>query len=329
MIKRLSRFTTASAAMPLVWAGAAMAQTTPTASAVNEDTLLRALQTGESIGGRVSIPNAEAAALITPDNRLWANMHSGVLPVVFIIAILATLAVLVLFYLIRGRIRIEGGFSGRKILRFNMVERFAHWLVATTFIILALTGLNLILGRTVILPLLGENAFGTITAWGKVAHNYLAWPFMLGLVMVFLLWVIHNIPSKIDLEWIRKGGGLLKRGVHVPARKFNFGQKLVFWAVVIGGAIMSATGIMLLFPAEAGSAADWQFYQLVHAIVAAAMSALILGHIYIGTLGMEGAFDAMGNGEVDENWAREHHSLWVDEVKATQARNDARATPAE
>lgn len=319
----------AGSGLVLSWAGAALAQVNPTASSVNEEALLRALQSGEGVAGRVTIPNPDAGALIQPDNKIWAAMQGSTLHTLSIAAVLGTLALLVLFYLIRGRIRIDGGFSGRRILRFNSVERFAHWLLASTFIILALTGLNLIIGRTIILPLVGEGAFGTLTAWGKIAHNYLAWPFMAALIMVFLLWVIHNIPSRIDMEWIKQGGGLLKKGVHPPARKFNFGQKIVFWSVVLGGAAMSYTGVMLLFPAEAGSAADWQFYQVIHALVAAAMSALILAHIYIGSVGMEGAFDAMGTGEVDENWAKEHHSLWVEEVKGSKARNDAQVRPAE
>lgn len=310
-------------------AGAALAQINPTASAVQEEALLRALQSGEALSGRVSIPNDAAAALVVPDNKLWAAFQGGTLHTLSIVAVVGMIVLLALFYLIRGKIRIDAGPSGRRILRFNAVERFAHWMLASTFIVLALTGLNLIIGKSVILPVIGENAFGTLSAWGKLAHNYLAWPFMAALVLVFLLWVIHNVPSRIDWQWIRAGGGLLKKGVHPPARKFNAGQKLVFWVVVLGGAAMSWTGIMLLFPAEAGTAADWQFYQIIHALVAAGMSALVIAHIYIGSVGMEGAFDAMGTGEVDENWAKEHHSLWVEEVKASQTRNDAQATPAE
>jgi formate dehydrogenase subunit gamma len=218
--------------------------------------------------------------------------------------------------------------SGRKILRFNGIERFAHWTLASTFIILALTGLNIIIGRTVILPLVGESAFGTLSAWGKIAHNFLAWPFMVALVMILVLWVVHNLPNKVDLEWIKQGGGLLKKGVHPPAKKFNAGQKIIFWSVVIGGAALSFTGVMLLFPSEVASFADWQFYQTIHALTAAVLSAIIIAHIYIGSVGMEGAFDAMGSGEVDENWAKEHHSLWVKEVKGEKS-PEARAHPAE
>ena len=148
--------------------------------------------------------------------------------------------------------------------------------------------------------------------------------------LIVLLWIVHNVPNKLDMEWIKQGGGLFKKGVHPPARKFNAGQKLIFWSVVIGGAALSYTGIMLLFPGEAGTAADWQFYQTIHALVAAALSAIVIAHIYIGSVGMEGAFDAMGSGEVDENWAKEHHSLWVEEVKSAKDGDSKQAaTPAE
>ena len=310
----------------------AEAQVAPRESTVTEDDLFRALGS-EGVTGRGTIPDAGAGTLIRPENRDWAAVQGQWLHSLSIWAVVGTLAVLLLFFLIRGRIRIDAGPSGRTILRFNTVERFAHWLLASTFIVLALTGLNLIIGKTVILPLVGESAFGTISAWGKLAHNYLAWPFMLALVMVFLLWVIHNIPSPLDWQWIKRGGGLFQRGVHPPARKFNAGQKVIFWTVVLGGAAMSWTGVMLMFPSELASAADWQFYQVTHALVAAGMSALVIAHIYIGSVGMEGAFDAMGSGEVDENWAKEHHSLWVEEMKVeadkSRAREAAAATPAE
>lgn len=306
----------------------AMAQVNPTANSVTEDALFRALGT-EGVAGRVSIPDGSSGTLIRPENRDWAATQGTWLHSLSIWAVVGTLAVLLVFFLIRGRVKVDAGLSGRTILRFNLIERFAHWMLASTFIVLALTGLNLIIGKTMILPLIGEGAFGTLSAWGKIAHNYLAWPFMLALVMVFLLWVIHNIPAKIDWEWIKQGGGLLSKGKHPPARKFNAGQKVVFWVVVLGGAAMSYTGIMLMFPAEAGTAADWQLYQVIHALVAAGMSALVIGHIYIGSVGMEGAFDAMGTGEVDENWAKEHHALWVEEMKGNAARANSVATPAE
>lgn len=303
-------------------------QVNPTQSAVQEDALMRALQSGESVSGRITIPDARAGELITPDNGGWAAQQNGTVTILNVVLLVGMLALLAGFYLFRGRIRVPGGFSGRTIERFNAVERFAHWLMAGTFIVLALTGLNLLIGRAVILPLVGEGAFGTLSAWGKIAHDYLAWPYMIALAIVFVIWVMHNLPTNADVEWLKQGGGFMKDGSHPPARKFNAGQKLVFWSVVLGGAAMSFTGVMLLFPELAGSSATWQLYQVIHAIVAGVLTAIILGHIYIGTLGMEGAFDAMGTGEVDENWAKAHHSLWVEEMKGRKvAAAPKKATP--
>jgi formate dehydrogenase subunit gamma len=306
--------------------GGAMAQVNPTAKSVTEDQLFQALGTG-AVSGRITIPDANAGYLIKPENKSWAALQGDTLHQLSIWAVVGMVVLLAAFYLIRGKIRIDAGPSGRTILRFNSIERFAHWTLASTFIILALSGLNIIIGKSVILPLVGEAAFGTISAWGKIAHNFLAWPFMVALVLILVLWVVHNIPNKVDLAWIAQGGGLLKKGVHPPAKKFNAGQKVIFWTVIIGGAALSYTGFMLLFPAEAGTPADWQFYQTIHALTAAALSAIVIAHIYIGSVGMEGAFDAMGSGEVDENWAKEHHSLWVEEVKGSTG--GTRAHPAE
>lgn len=308
----------------------AHAQINPTEKSVTEDALFEALGTTGSVAGRTSIPDASAGFLIKPDNKSWAALQGDTLHTLSIVAVVGMIAILALFYLLRGRIRIDSGFAGRTILRFNSIDRFAHWTLATTFIILALTGLNLIIGKSVILPIFGEAAFGTLSAWGKIAHNFLAWPFMAALIMIFVLWVIDNVPDKIDMAWIKQGGGLLKKGVHPPAKKFNAGQKVIFWTVVLGGAALSYTGVMLLFPSIAGTPADWQFYQTIHALVAAALSAVVIAHIYIGSIGMEGAFDAMGSGQVDENWAKEHHSLWVEEVKsAKSAKASGISTPAE
>jgi formate dehydrogenase subunit gamma len=163
---------------------------------------------------------------------------------------------------------------------------------------------------------IGPRAFATLTLWGKYAHNYIAFAFMVGVVLLFVLWVRHNLPSKEDLAWLAKGGGLFKKGSHPPARKFNAGQKLIFWAVVLGGAALSVTGFYLLMPFAFGmSIHDMQYFVVIHAVVALVLIAVIIAHIYIGSIGMEGAFDAMGTGQVDANWAREHHSLWLADLK--------------
>src|SRR4029079_10486060 len=266
--------------------------------------------------GRISIPDKNAANLIQPAGRDWRDFHRSKLPWIGGIALLGRLPVLPLSLALRGRIRVHKGFSGKTILRFASFERFTHWLTASCFIVLALSGLNVSFGRTLILPLFGADAFSAMSAWAKLAHNYLAFPFMLGLVIMFLIWSKDNIPGKLDLEWIKQGGGILPNGKHPPARRFNAGQKGVFWIVIIGGALMSVSGWFLLFPYLPGNVTALQLWTVIHAVVAMLFIAAMMAHIYIGSVGMEGAFDAMGTGQVDLNWAKEHHSLWVEEEHA-------------
>jgi formate dehydrogenase subunit gamma len=276
--------------------------------------LQKALQGGR-IGGRISIPDERAASLVQPAGRDWRQFHNVTLSWIGGIAVLGMIAIIAMFYMSRGRIPIEGGKSGRTIQRFNLLERTAHWMTASSFVVLALSGLNLTFGRHLVLPLIGPEAFATVTLWGKFAHNYLSFPFTLGIVLLFLFWVKDNIPNGRDLAWFKAGGGLVG-GQHPPAGRFNGGQKMVFWITVLGGAAVAASGYFLIFPFWFTDIAGQQLAHIVHGVISVLMIAAMLGHIYIGSLGMEGAFDAMGSGQVDVNWAREHHALWVeDELK--------------
>jgi formate dehydrogenase subunit gamma len=288
----------------------------PTEQAVQEDKLLNALKGGDKVTGRITIPDQTAANLIQPAGVGWRDFQRSWLPWIAGIAILGMLALLALFFFVRGRVRVDKGFSGKTLVRFPSFERFTHWMTATCFIILGLSGLNISFGRTLLLPMIGPEAFSTLSAWGKIAHNYLAFPFMLGIVIMFVVWIKDNIPGRVDWEWLKAGGGLLRNGKHPPAKRFNAGQKGIFWMVIIGGVLMSLSGWYMLFPYQAGDVTSLQVWTVVHAVVALLFIAGILAHIYIGSLGMEGAFDAMGTGEVDVNWAREHHSLWADEAQA-------------
>ncbi|MDJ0947568.1 MAG: formate dehydrogenase subunit gamma [Alphaproteobacteria bacterium] len=290
--------------------------------------------------GTVSIPDKQAGQLVQSDGEAFRSWRNGPISVWGGWSLLAILVITGLFYALRGRIRIDAGPSNKQIERFNGVERFAHWLMAGSFIILALTGLNMLYGRYVLLPVLGPDIFALLTQAGKYAHNYLSFAFMIGVVMAFVLWVRHNIPNKHDFVWLAKAGGLFSKNVHPPAKKFNAGQKFIFWSVVIGGVSISLSGIMLLFPFEMkmfgatfaiinvfgfGLETDltllqeMQLAQIWHTVVGLILIVIIIGHIYIGSLGMEGAFDAMGSGMVDENWAKEHHNLWVAEMEAARA----------
>jgi formate dehydrogenase subunit gamma len=284
----------------------------PDASVVNERTLL---QQFPRIEGRIDIPNETASVLIQPAGRTWDYFHQVTLHWLGALIILGTLAGLAAAYFILGRIRISAGRSGRKVPRFNSFERFVHWLTAVSFVVLGLTGLNITFGKTLLLPLIGPDAFSAFSQAAKYAHNFTAFPFMLGIVLIPAIWLKDNIPDRIDIEWFRQGGGFIK-SKHAPAGRFNGGEKLVFWGVLGAGALVSASGLLLLFPFYVADIAGMQIAQVVHSVIAVLFVALILGHIYIGTLGMEGAFEAMGTGEVDYNWAKEHHDLWLEDELA-------------
>ena len=292
------------------------------------------------------VQHPAATVLIQDTGMWWLQFREGPLSKYGFGLVLGTMGLLVLFYLIRGRIRIDGEKTGRKILRFKSIERFAHWLLAGSFILLGLTGVISLLGRKFLIPALGPEGFSAVAIGAKWIHNNVSWAFMLAIVMIFFLWVVHNLPDKSDINWLLKGGGIFGGG-HPPARKFNAGQKFIFWSVIILGGSISASGLSLLFPFELPMFAatfaklndfgipqliglgklntnlaphtEMQYAQLWHAIVSFVLFAIVVAHIYIGSIGMEGAFDAMGSGEVEEQWAREHHSLWVEEVKAKEA----------
>ena len=288
--------------------------TTRDQTSAEELELQRALQ-GGTISGRVSIPDTKSGNLVQPEGQAWRQFHNRTLYTVGAIAVCGVLCLLWLFYTIKGRIRIAEGPSGRTMQRFNLLERTNHWMVASSFIVLMLSGLNLTFGRYIILPTLGPEAFTTLSMWGKVAHNFLSFPFVLGLVVMFLLWAKDNLPHPRDLEWLKMGGGFIGRG-HPEAGRFNAGQKGVFWITMLGGAAVAVTGYILVFPFFVTDIAGQQLAHMIHGVLAMLMIAAILAHIYIGSVGMEGAVDAMTTGQVDYNWAREHHSLWVDQELA-------------
>lgn len=302
----------------------------PTESSVKEQQLLDALKPGAGAGaisGRVSIPDQRSSNLIRPGNQEWRAFHEGTQRTVGAVAIVGTLALLVLFFLVRGRIRVSSGWSGKMVTRFGGLDRFAHWLTAMSFIVLGISGLNLTFGKDLVRPLIGAVAFAELTQLGKFVHNYVSFAFALGLVLMFLFWVKDNFPHPRDIVWIAKGGGLIGKA-HPPAGRFNGGQKLIFWAVILGGAGIAWSGYQLMFPFQFGDIAEMQFASMLHGLLALALIAIVIAHIYIGTLGMQGAFSAMGSGEVDLNWAKEHHSVWADKI-AKSVKPVANPGPAE
>jgi formate dehydrogenase subunit gamma len=281
------------------------------------------------VEGRIDIPDTKASVLIQPAGRTWDYFHEVLLHWGGAIVLVGTIALLGLAYLIIGRIKIAAGRSGRKILRFKAFERFSHWLTAASFVLLGLTGLNITFGKILLLPVVGPDTFSDISEAAKYVHNFVSFSFIAGLVLIVVIFFRDNLPEKVDIEWLREGGGFIKNK-HAPAGRFNLGEKLVYWLSLAAGIAVSVSGLLLLFPFYETNIADMQLAQGVHAVVAILFVALILGHIYIGTLGMEGAFEAMGSGEVDLNWAKEHHDLWLAQQLAKEKRQgEPSATPAE
>jgi formate dehydrogenase subunit gamma len=300
----------------------------PTTSAVNEQQLLQQLKT---VQGRGSIPDTKSYTIEQPAGRDWRHFHEVTLRWIGAIAILGTLAVLIMFYLSRGMVRIESGRSGRTIVRFNGAERFVHWMTATSFIILALSGLNVTFGKPLLLPLMSPEAFTTWSEWAKYAHNYLSFPFTLGVILIFFMWIAGNIPNRVDVDWFRRGGGMVGHD-HPPAYRFNGGQKVIYWIVVLGGSVVAVSGYALIFPFYGTTIQTMQQAEMLHGVIAMLFIAAMLAHIYIGTIGMEGAFEAMGKGTVDVNWAQEHHALWLEQdarAGSRQSQTQPAATPGE
>jgi formate dehydrogenase subunit gamma len=299
----------------------------PDASAISEQSLL---QQAPRIEGRIDIPNETAGVLMQPAGRAWRYFHEVVLRWTGTIVILGMIALLAIAYFIVGRLRISAGRSGIKVPRFNAFERLSHWMTATSFVLLGVTGLNITFGKVLLLPVIGPDAFSTVSESAKYVHNFVSFPFVVGLVLIVAIWMKDNFLRNVDIVWLKQGGGFIG-SKHPTAGRFNAGEKLVFWLALGAGAAVSISGYLLLFPFYVTDIFGMQIAQVVHSVIAVLFIALIIAHIYIGTLGMEGAFEAMGTGSVDLNWAKEHHGLWLEEeiAKGRMPNLPPSASPAE
>lgn len=326
-----------------------------TLGGASDPELWRALRYG-SADISVSSGGDVGKVLVQDGGMAWYEFRQGPLSRFGAYTLLGTIGALALFFLLRGRIRVDAEMTGETVTRFKFVERMAHWVMAGSFLLLGFTGLFVKYGRDYIAPYLGKDFNATLLVGSKFIHNNVSWAFMIALVVVFFMWVWHNIPNRTDITWFAQAGGIVG-SKHPPAKKFNGGQKIIFWSVIILGGSISLSGLSLLFPFEMPMFAktfgilndigipgllgreafptvlspqeEMQYAQSWHAIVSFVLMAIILAHIYIGTLGMEGAYDAMGSGEVDVAWAKQHHSLWLEEVQEQGKAAPKDATPAE
>ena len=262
-----------------------------------------------------SIPGRETNRLIQGEGRVWRERHNGPLTQFGGWLLVIVLALLAAVYLIAGEIKLHEKPTGRLIERFNAIERTAHWTTAISFVFLGLTGIIMFFGKHIVLPWLGYTGFAWLTQISKNIHNFVGPLFMFAIVVTFLLYVKDNMWCAEDFKWLSNIGGVFK-GKEYPSGRFNALEKGWFWGgLVLLGLVMTVTGLILDFPNWNQARDVMQDANMIHVIGAALFIAASFGHIYIGTIGMEGAYRAMRDGYVDEAWAHEHHALWYEEVK--------------
>lgn len=259
------------------------------------------------------IKSGESNVLINISGESWRQFRMNELIPKAGAAIFIALAGVLIFRLLRGRMNLENGRSGIRILRFTLNQRVAHWSTAILFVILAITGLILMFGRKFLIPIFGNEAFGNIASVAKTLHDYLGPAFGVTLIILFILFVRDNLPSlRRDIEWLIKGGLI---GKHVSTGRYNAGEKGWFWIAALVGGTIVVSGLVLDFPIFGQTRETMEFYHTIHSIAAVVMIVAAFGHIYMGTIGTEGTFEIMQTGYCDANWAKQHHDLWYEEVK--------------
>jgi len=253
--------------------------------------------------------------MINSGGQPWRELRNGPVKIAGGILVLAAIVAVAIVHRRTGGQRLKGAPSGRYILRFDGLERVAHWLAAISFVLLAVSGLVLLFGRNLLLPLIGYGSFSWLAGLSKNSHNFLGFVFLASVALMFFLFVRDNFWHPSDREWLRKRGGLFDHA-HIPSGRFNAGEKLWFWGGMTAlGALLIVTGLALDFTNLLPSPVYAQAANVLHGAGALVLIAASLGHIYMGTIGVEGAYQAMITGEVDESWAEQHHSLWYEEVR--------------
>jgi formate dehydrogenase subunit gamma len=317
----------ASAAMLLpltayVWTAAVQAQDgteQPRADGVNpRSEYWREVRRAQQ--GYTAVRGQETDVLIQSRGEVWRDVRNGPVTIIGAILVLGVIAAVLAYHFTKGGFKLEHR-TGRKVLRWAVSDRVLHWYTAVLFIILAVTGLSLLWGRHVLIPVLGKEGFAAWANLAKPIHDYLALAFTAGLVVMLLKWFHHNIPASYDLEWIKKAGGYLSDS-HPPAGFANAGEKAYYWTLVIAGTALVVSGFYLLFPNLGFERAAMQNANIVHGVSALILTAFVCAHIYLGTAGSEGALEGMITGEVDEGWARQHHGVWLDEVQGSRGRTE-------
>jgi formate dehydrogenase subunit gamma len=305
----------------------------------NNAPVMREIKSGQP--QYTSIPGRETSVLIQPPARFlgqntmvtageaWRQFRNG--PVTFIggWVVVIVLLILAAVYFGKGPIKLHDRPSGRLLRRFSTFEQVVHWSVAISFCVLGLSGLIMLFGKHVLLPVIGYTLFAWLTSLSKNLHNFIAPLFMVSVIAMVIIWARDNLPKSYDFMWFRRAWGFFMRGEHIPSGRFNAGEKTWFWVgVVVLSVIVSWSGVILLFPNFDQSRAVMQDAWIWHATAALIYIAISFGHIYMGTIGVEGAYGNMRTGFTDETWAREHHEYWYNEVKLAERSAPGGAVPA-
>jgi formate dehydrogenase subunit gamma len=285
------------------------------AQPLNNAPLWRDIRSGDINAYQTTqVRGIETNVLIQSEGEIWRRIRNGPITVFGGWLIVAVFLLIGLFYWWRGEIMLHAPRTGREILRFTPWERFVHWTTAIAFLILAVSGIFMLFGRYVILPVFGYTIFSTLTILGKNLHNFVGPLFVVCTLLMVVTFLRRNLWRAYDWTWMRRFGDFI-RGEHVPSGKFNAGEKVWFWFGVLAlGTVVSVTGLVLDFPNFDQGRQTMQTANVIHAIAAVTFMAMSLGHIYLGTIGLEGSYDAMRHGTVDETWAKEHHEYWYNEV---------------
>ena len=291
------------------------------AQPLNNAPVWRDVRKGENPYQTTQVRGIETNVLVQSQGETWRQLRPWMSLIGGAIIALALLGLLG-YYLWRGPIGLHDRPSGRFIQRFSVLDRFAHWTVAISFVALALSGLIITFGKYVLLPVFGYTLFSWLAILAKNVHNFVAPVFLVSLPLFIVLFIRDNLPRLYDVQWIKTFGGMLsKSSKHVPSGRFNAGEKALFWGLVcFFSVLLCVSGVVLLFPNFDQGRSAMQAANVVHVVCALLAIAMSCFHIYLGTIGMKGAYDAMRTGYVDETWAKEHHEIWYDEVKAGKSR---------
>lgn len=282
----------------------------------------------DGVSGYTAVSGQETNVLIAPGGTEWQALRDGPIAKYGPWGILGMLIVVALYHLIHGRNKLDEPRSGRRVKRWSWFSRFVHWITAVSFIALAITGLSMLIGKTVLIPLLGKAGFALWAQASITIHNVIGPVFSVGIVLMIVLWVWHNFPTAVDVQWFKQGGGVIGKG-HPSAGRMNGGEKVWFWVVAVAGLVVSITGLIMVAPVYGIAIPEWASFlplvegsreqmqqaNIVHAILSLGWAAMAVGHIYIGTAGTEGALEGMTTGYVSTEWAKQHHDLWYEELE--------------